>query len=56
MALDEGCPRIDFSVLKWNENAIKFYKQINCVNLTELEEWNFFRMDIDGIKRLIGGS
>lgn len=46
-----GCKRVDFHVLSWNP-ATKFYKKLGAVDLTEAEEWHFFRMQEKEIKNL----
>lgn len=35
--------RLDFHVLNWNSRAVAFYKSLGAVDLTELEEWTFYR-------------
>jgi GNAT superfamily N-acetyltransferase len=41
------CGRMEWHVLDWNENAIKFYKKLgaDC-----LKEWKYFRMNLSDIK------
>lgn len=43
IAMKYKCGRIEFIVLKWNKNAIKFYKKFNA---RELKDWKFFRINI----------
>lgn len=38
-----GCTRVDFHVLGWNP-AKKFYQQMGATNLTQSEEWEYFRL------------
>jgi len=52
IAVDELCARIDFSVLEWNKEAAKFYKQLNAVDLTELEDWHYYRISEDNVKKI----
>ncbi|XP_075145375.1 thialysine N-epsilon-acetyltransferase-like [Haematobia irritans] len=37
------CKRVDFHVLSWNP-ASKFYKNLGAVDLTEAEQWHFYRL------------
>lgn len=37
------CGRMEWHVLDWNTNAIKFYKNLSA---QELKEWKYFRMDL----------
>jgi GNAT superfamily N-acetyltransferase len=41
LALDEGCRRLEWSVLDWNESAIAFYRSIGAV---ALDEWTRYRL------------
>jgi GNAT superfamily N-acetyltransferase len=41
LALDEGCPRLEWSVLDWNEPAIAFYRSIGAV---PTDEWTRYRL------------
>jgi hypothetical protein len=48
-----GASRIDWSVLKWNVGARKFY--VETCGGTELEEWLGVRVEgKEGIQNLIG--
>lgn len=40
------CKRLDFHVLNWNP-AIEFYRRMGAVNLTETEQWQFYRLRLD---------
>ncbi|MGA3354660.1 MAG: GNAT family N-acetyltransferase [Acidimicrobiales bacterium] len=42
LALDEGCARLEWSVLYWNEPAIAFYRSIGAV---ATDEWTRYRLD-----------
>ena len=42
LALEEGCARLEWSVLDWNEPAIAFYRSIGAV---ATEEWTRYRLD-----------
>jgi len=52
IAVEEGCKRIDFTVLSWNKSAIQFYQKLNAIDLTETEQWHFFRLNDQAIKQL----
>ena len=41
IALDEGCPRLEWDVLSWNQPAIDFYHSQGAVMLTE---WRIMRV------------
>lgn len=42
-AKKEGCGRMEWSVLDWNENAIKFYNKIGA---RPLSEWIYYRLNV----------
>ena len=41
VAVEEGCPRLEWDVLNWNEPAVGFYKSIGAFPLTE---WTIMRL------------
>jgi GNAT superfamily N-acetyltransferase len=41
LALDEGCRRLEWSVLDWNEPAIAFYRSIGAV---ATDDWTRYRL------------
>lgn len=41
LALDRGCGRLEWSVLDWNEPAIRFYESLGAV---AMQEWTSFRV------------
>lgn len=49
IAKDEDCGRFEWSVLNWNEPAIKFYKSLGAV---PMDEWTVYRMTEDKIYTL----
>jgi GNAT superfamily N-acetyltransferase len=51
IAVDRDCGRVDWSVLKWNELAISFYKQIGA---KPLDEWTTFRLSGDSLAQIAG--
>ena len=48
-----GCGRLEWSVLTWNEPAIRFYRQLGAF---PLDEWQTYRLDRDGIRALAAGA
>ena len=50
IAHDRGCGRMEWAVLNWNEPAIEFYKKLGA---KPLDEWKIFRLNREGIARLI---
>ena len=53
IARDRGCGRMEWSVLNWNEPAIKFYRALGA---TPMDEWTVFRLTRDGITRLASAA
>lgn len=53
IASRRGCGRMEWSVLKWNETALDFYRKIGA---TELSEWTYFRLTEGNFDRLIGAG
>lgn len=51
IALDRDCGRVDWAVLKWNELAIDFYKQIGA---REMHDWATFRLTGDSLAQIAG--
>jgi GNAT superfamily N-acetyltransferase len=51
LALDRGCARFEWSVLDWNEGAIRFYRALGAAGQ---EEWTVQRIDGDALVRLAG--
>ncbi len=48
-AVDEGCGRLEWDVLTWNESAIGFYRQLGA---TAQQEWRIMRLSGDALKIL----
>jgi len=48
----EGCRRLAFVVLSWNELALKFYRKLNAVDRTETGHWHLFHVVNDDLQRL----
>lgn len=49
VATARGCARLDWSVLDWNEPAIRFYRGIDA---EPVREWSVFRLTGDALARL----
>ncbi len=52
-AQESGCSRIEFSVLNWNEEAMRFYKQLGA---EPVQDWTVFRLSSDALKKLDNNS
>lgn len=50
-AVEVGCKRMDFHVLKWNP-ARQFYEAIGAVDMSDLEGWLFYRMNAKALNAL----
>lgn len=51
LALDRGCGRFEWSVLDWNEPAIRFYRGVGAVGM---DEWRVQRVAGDALVQLAG--
>ena len=49
IAVEHGCGRIEWSVLDWNETAIRFYRNIGA---RAMDEWTVYRLTGDAITTL----
>lgn len=49
-AVKNNCGRMEWSVLNWNEPAIKFYEKIGAV---PLKEWTVFRLTEDKFENFV---
>jgi GNAT superfamily N-acetyltransferase len=49
IAVERRCGRIEWSVLDWNETAIRFYRGLGA---RPMDEWTVFRLTGDAITRL----
>jgi GNAT superfamily N-acetyltransferase len=49
IAVAEGCPRLEWAVLDWNQPAIDFY---NSLGATPLSEWTIMRVSGDALPAL----
>jgi GNAT superfamily N-acetyltransferase len=48
LALERGCGRFEWSVLDWNENAIRFYEKMGA---TVMPDWRICRVAGDALER-----
>ena len=53
IAVERGCGRMEWSVLDWNEPAIRFYRSLGA---EPMEEWTVYRLTGDALTRLAGHS
>ena len=49
IAVDEGCPRLEWDVLEWNASAIAVYERVDA---HILNEWRIMRIADDALKAL----
>jgi GNAT superfamily N-acetyltransferase len=49
IAVARGCGRMEWSVLDWNEPAIRFYRSIGA---KPMDEWTVYRLTGDALARL----
>jgi GNAT superfamily N-acetyltransferase len=52
IALERNCGRLEWSVLDWNEPAIRFYESLGAV---AMDEWTVYRVTGDALAELSGG-
>lgn len=48
-AVTRGCGRMEWSVLTWNEKALRFYEKLGA---RKLSEWFVYRLDEGGLARV----
>jgi GNAT superfamily N-acetyltransferase len=53
LAVERGCGRLEWWVLDWNEDAIRFYRSLGAV---AMDEWTVFRVSGDALARLASAS
>lgn len=53
MAVDQGCGRLDWAVLDWNEEAIRFYRKLGA---EAQDEWTGFRLSGDLLQAFADGD
>ena len=52
-AVSEGCGRMEWAVLTWNERAIRFYERLGA---TRLSDWYVYRLVERALRRLPGAK
>lgn len=53
IAVEEGCPRLEWAVLDWNTPAIEFYRSLGAIPMSE---WTTMRVTGDALPRLAAQS
>jgi GNAT superfamily N-acetyltransferase len=53
LAVERGCGRFEWSVLDWNENAIRFYEQMGA---TVMPDWRICRVTGDALQAFAGAG
>jgi GNAT superfamily N-acetyltransferase len=51
IAVDRGCGRLEWAVLDWNENAIRFYERLGA---KPNSEWTVYRVTGESLRTLAG--
>ena len=49
IAVERGCPRLEWVASDWNEPAIEFYEGLGA---KQMSDWRLFRMSGDSLKQL----
>jgi GNAT superfamily N-acetyltransferase len=49
VAVEQGCVRLEWSVLNWNAPAIGFYRSLGA---RAMDEWTVYRLDNEPLQRL----
>ena len=52
LAVERGCGRLEWSVLDWNEPALRFYRKIGAIPMSD---WTVQRLVGDDLRRLADG-
>ena len=53
LAVERGCGRLEWWVLDWNEDAIRFYRNLGA---EPMDDWTVFRVAGDALARLAGSA
>lgn len=53
IALERGCPRMEWAVLDWNTPAIEFYRRLGAA---PMDEWTVYRLAGDALTRTAAGD
>jgi GNAT superfamily N-acetyltransferase len=51
LAVDRGCGRVEWAVLDWNEPAIRFYRDLGAIPMSD---WTVFRLAGEALARAAG--
>jgi GNAT superfamily N-acetyltransferase len=51
LAVERGCDRLEWSVLNWNELALRFYRSLGAV---PRNEWTVYRLSGDALRAAAG--
>ena len=49
MAVERGCPRLEWAALEWNELALGFYDRLGA---RRMDEWRMLRLDGEALEHL----
>lgn len=49
LALERGCPRVEWAALDWNELALGFYDELGA---KRMDEWRMLRLEGEALTRL----
>jgi GNAT superfamily N-acetyltransferase len=49
LAVERGCGRLEWSMLNWNEPAIRFYEALGAV---PLDEWTGYRLTSEALRKV----
>jgi GNAT superfamily N-acetyltransferase len=52
IAVERGCPRLEWAVLDWNTSAIEFYRSMGAL---ALDEWTVYRLAGEALSRAGAG-
>ncbi|HEU4616503.1 MAG TPA: GNAT family N-acetyltransferase [Gammaproteobacteria bacterium] len=53
IAVERGCGRLEWSVLDWNEPAIRFYRRIGAA---PMDDWTIYRLTGAALEELADGA
>jgi GNAT superfamily N-acetyltransferase len=49
IALERGCPRVEWAVLDWNRLGLDFYERLGA---RHMDDWRLMRVDGEALRRL----
>lgn len=53
LAVERGCGRMEWTVLDWNESALRFYERMGA---RVMKEWQICRLTGDSLSRVASGT